>query len=153
MSEKIELKDILGAIDLNAKCLWDELTEEQRKSIPFFILNRFMSSAKSNKRQIQEHFVLTVNEFYNKNYFSTHKHPKLQWLLLCSCAHETGNVFYHEYIKTEKGKNSKLKLLEALHPDHKITDLETLAQINSLKAIIELAKDHGWDDEKLKKYL
>ena len=43
MSEKLELKDILGALDLGAREVWDELSEEQKKSVAFFLLNRYMS--------------------------------------------------------------------------------------------------------------
>jgi len=150
---KLELKDILGAIDLNAKTLWDELDEEQRKSIPFYILNRFISNVKSNKREVQEHFVLAVNEYYNKNYFSLYKHPKLQWLLLCCCAYENNQVFFHEYIKLEKAKNPKIKILEALYPKHKISDIEVMSNLNTLKEVMRLAQDHGWDDKKIKEYL
>ena len=66
MSEKIELKDKLGAVDMNYKGLWDELDDTQRKSLKseLFILNRYVSSAKGQSRNIQEHFVLTVNEFF-----------------------------------------------------------------------------------------
>ena len=148
--DKLELKDILGAIDLNAKTLYDELNEEQKKSIPFFILNRFISNVKSNNKDIQEHFVLAVNEYYNKNYFSLYQHPKLQWLLLCCCAYETKKPFYHEYIKVEKEMNPKLRILEKLYPKHKLSDLEAMSKINTLKDIMLLAGDHGWDEKKIK---
>ena len=60
MSEKLELKDILGALDLGAREVWDELSEEQKKSVAFFLLNRYMSSVKSTNRDLQEHFVLAI---------------------------------------------------------------------------------------------
>jgi len=64
MSEKIELKEKLAAIDVGYKGLWDEMTDEQQKALKgeFFILNRFISNVKGQSREIQEHFVLTVNE-------------------------------------------------------------------------------------------
>jgi len=161
MSNKLELKDILSAIDQGGKDIWDLLDEEQRKSINLFTLNRFVSSVNldrsrlsdSKKREIQEHYVLSVNEFYNKRYFSLHKHPKLLWLLLCICAHDTKTPYFHEYIRTEKEKNPKQKILEALYPKTKLSDIETMSQLNSLKEIMQLAKDHGWDDNKIKEYL
>ena len=55
MSEKLELKDVLGALDLGAREVWDELSEEQKKSVAFFLLNRYMSSVKSTNRDLQEH--------------------------------------------------------------------------------------------------
>ena len=44
MSEKIPIKDILAAIDTGSKEIWDELTSDQQKAIPFFLLNRYVSS-------------------------------------------------------------------------------------------------------------
>jgi len=150
---KLELKEVLSAIDQGGKDIWDLLDDEQKKGIGFFTLNRFISSVKTKNRQVQEHFVVTVNEYYNKNYFSLYQHPKLQWLILCSCYYETKQVYFHEYIKLEKGKNNKVKILEKLYPNHKMSDLETMAQLNSLKEIMQLASDHGWDDAKIKEYL
>jgi hypothetical protein len=87
MSEKIELKEKLAAVDLYATDLWDSLTDEQKKSLKgeFFLLNRYVSNVKSNNRNHQEHFVLTVNEYFNKHWNTLQKHPKLLWRLLC-CA-------------------------------------------------------------------
>ena len=55
-------------LDLNLKNLWDEINDDQRKNLKqeFFILNRYISNVSSNKRDLQEHFVLTVNEYFNK---------------------------------------------------------------------------------------
>ena len=39
----LKLNDILAAVDLNGKEVWDDLTEEQRKSVVFFTLNRYIS--------------------------------------------------------------------------------------------------------------
>jgi hypothetical protein len=36
MSEKLSIKDETAAIDLGARDLWDNLTEEQQKTISFF---------------------------------------------------------------------------------------------------------------------
>ena len=82
MADKLPLKDILGAIDMNAKEVWDELTDEQRKSVSFFLLNRYCSVVKG-KRESQELAVFKTNEYYNKNYFTVAKHQKLLWQLLC----------------------------------------------------------------------
>ncbi|NBR60143.1 MAG: hypothetical protein EBT86_00565 [Actinobacteria bacterium] len=150
---KLELKDILSALDQNGKDIWDLLDDEQKKAIPFFVLNRFMSSVKTNSREVQEHYVLATNEYYNKHYFSLYQHPKLLWLLLCSCSYDNDKTYFHEYIRLEKDKNVKLKILEKLYPKKKIDDLETLSHLNSLKEIMELAKDHGWNDKEIQEYL
>ena len=62
MADKLPLKDILGAIDMNAKEVWDELTDEQRKAVSFFLLNRYCSVVKG-KREAQELAVFKTNEY------------------------------------------------------------------------------------------
>ena len=79
MNEKIELKEKLAAVDLNVKSLWDEISDDQRKALKseFFILNRYVSSVKTTDKNLQEHFLLTVNEYFNKHWNTLQKHPKL----------------------------------------------------------------------------
>jgi hypothetical protein len=149
----LELKDILAAIDLGAKDLWDQFDDDQKKCVSFFTLNRFISSVRSGKREVQEHFVLAVNEYYNKHYFSLSKHPKLLWMLLCCCAYENKGIFFHEYIRLDKNKTQKTKILEKLYPTHKLADIETMSNLYTLKEVMELAGDHGWDDKTIKEHL
>ena len=60
--------DMIPAVDLGLKDLWDAATEDGRKEIKgdFWNLNRYISNVKSSNRELQEHFVLTTNEYYNK---------------------------------------------------------------------------------------
>jgi hypothetical protein len=151
---KLELKDILSAIDQGGKDIWDMLDDEQKKSVSFFLLNRYISSVKTSKRNVQEHFVLSVNEYYNKHFFTLSKHPKLLWQLLCLCSYETKQEFFHEWIgyKHKKVEKKKVKFLQKIYPDLKNDDIETLATINSTKELKQLAIDLGWDDQEIKEY-
>ena len=58
-------KDIIPCVDQGIKELWDAATEEGRKEIKgdFWNLTRYISSVKSSNRELQEHFILTVNEY------------------------------------------------------------------------------------------
>jgi hypothetical protein len=104
MSEKLELKEKLAAIDVGARDLWDEVSDEERKRIKgeFFIINRYISNVKTGNRDIQEHFVLAVNEYFNKHWYVLQSHPKLLWQLICMCSHESKNIFFHEWIGSKK---------------------------------------------------
>ena len=73
---KLPLKDILAAIDMGAKEIWDELSDDERKQVSFYLLNRYVSSQKGN-RDKQELAVFKTNEYYNKNFFNLQKHKKL----------------------------------------------------------------------------
>jgi hypothetical protein len=144
-------KEIIPAVDLGMKDLWDAATDEGRKEIKgdFWNLNRYISNVKSTNRELQEHFLLTTNEFYNKNWALIQKHPKLVWQTLCLCSHETKKTYFHEWIPLKKAKNKKVEFLAGLFPDMKMADVETLAAITTDKEIKEYAKDLGWDKKQI----
>jgi hypothetical protein len=158
MSDKIELKEKIAFVDMNVRDAWDEMTEEQRKSLKseYFILNRYISSAKDNNRDIQEHFVLTVNQYFNKNWNDLQKHPKLLWLLLCMCSWNGEKTFFHEWIGHKKKTGTggkKLKFLEEIYPNRKRDELELLAKISTDKEVKDLARNHGLDEATIAKKL
>ncbi len=157
MSDKIELKEKLAAIDLGAKNFWDDLNDEQRKSLKsdFYLLNRYVSNVKSSDPELQAHFVITVNEYFNKHWNTLQKHPKLLWQLLCMCSHESKKLFYHEWLgfKHKKASNKSVKFLSEIYPNKKIDELELLSIINTEKEFKELAKLHGYDDKQIEKLL
>jgi hypothetical protein len=157
MSDKIELKEKIAFVDMNLRSAWDEMTDDQRKSLKseYFILNRYISNVKSNKRDIQEHFVLTVNEYFNKHWNLLQKHPKLLWLLLCMCNYNGETTFYHEWIgfKRKTGGNKRTKFLEELYPNRKKDEIELLAAISTDKDIKELARKYGMDEATIAKKL
>lgn len=151
---KVELKEKLAAVDLGAKDLWDELDDANKKALKseLFILNRYVSSAKGQPREVQEHFVLAVNEYFNKHWNTLQKHPKLLWQLLCLCSHESKKVFFHEWIgfKKKKGDTKRLKFLLQVYPSRKQDELEMQAQLMDLKDFKDLAKDLGYSDKEIK---
>jgi hypothetical protein len=155
MSEKIELKDKLAAVDMNYKGLWDELDADQQKALKseFFILNRYISNVNSNKRDLQEHYVLTVNEYFNKNWYVLQKHPKLLWQLLCMCGHESQQIFFHQWLgfKKKQSGNKIGKFLLELYPEKKLDEIELLSNIMTLAEAKTLAQQHGYDDKQISK--
>lgn len=155
MTEKVALKDVLACVDSNHKGLWLEIDDSQRKALKqeFFILNRYISNAKTSNREMQEHFVLTVNEFYNKNWNILQKHPQLLWQLLCMCGHESRQLFYHEWIgfKKKTGNNKIENFLLSIYPDKKQDEVELLASITTSAEIKALAIDHGYDKKQVAK--
>ena len=145
MADKLTLKEILAAVDMDAKYLWDELTDDQRKSIVFFTLNRYISNVEGS-REMQEHFALLANERFNKNLFLfLSKHPKLCWQLACSCSHESKDIKFHPWLKLKKEKDKKADFLAELFPTMKRVDVEALSAITTDKEIKEYCKSLGWD--------
>ena len=153
---KIELKEKLAAVDLNAKDLWDEIDDDQRKALEqeLYVLDRYISNVKGQSRDKQEHFVLAVNEYFNKNWSVLQKHPKLLWMLLCMCNYDGKSVFFHEWIgfKKKKGETKSLKFLQELYPSKKADELELMSQLYTTKELKALAEAQCWDDKKIAKY-
>lgn len=151
---KVELKEKLAAVDLGAKTLWNELDDANKKALKseLFILNRYISNVKGQPREIQEHFVVTVNEYFNKHWNTLQKHPNLLWQLLCMCSHDSRKVFFHEWIgfKKKKGDTKRLKFLLSVYPSKKQDELEMMSQLMDLKDLKQLAKDFGYSDKDIK---
>ena len=141
--QKLPIKDILAAIDMGAKNVWDEITDDERKQVSFWLLNRYVSSVQGN-RDKQELAIFKTNEYYNKNYMEVSKHQKLQWQLLCMSG-ATGKIEYHPWIgfkKKTQDTNKLIKVLKQIYPNMKQDEVELLARISSKSEIKKLAEDY-----------
>ena len=155
MSDKLTIKDETAAIDMGAKNLWDEFTDDQRKQISFFLLNRYASSIKTTNREAQELAVFKTNEYFNKHFFSISKHPKLLWYLVCMCGNDEKKIYFHEWIASKKktGDSKVHKFLESIYPDMKDDELELKSMLMDTKEAKELARDLGMSEAEIKKIL
>lgn len=113
VDEKFEKQDFdlfeaLAALDKKDYKYYDRLTEEQRKKFVPFMMTIWFSAVKGNV-EYQQYYVLSTNEFANKYMFNENvqKHPKLQWLMLCSSG--VGSKQFHQWIPHIKERVSKLK--------------------------------------------
>lgn len=108
--EKIDfdLFEALAAIDRKDFGYYDRLTDEQKKEFSPYMMTQWVSSVKANI-QIQEYYLLATNDYANKYLFNEviQKHPKLQWMILCSIG--LGSKQFHTWIPQIKERVSKLK--------------------------------------------
>ena len=151
---KLPLKDILGAIDMGAMSVWDELNDEEKKQINFWLLNRYASSVQGN-REAQELAIFKTNEYYNKHYNTIRKESKLLWMLLCLTANDKKSLRFHKWLGLKYGKSSSkiINLLGSIYPNAKNEELEMLASMNTKKDLKELGIQHGYDEKELDKVL
>lgn len=146
--DKLTLADILPYLDRNKKDQWSKFSDTEKKSVSFWLLNRYISSVKGSRSE-QAAAVQKTNFIYNMNWnvLGT-KHPELQWQLMC-VACNTKKKEYHEWIgqkKKEGNDTGKIfKFLKELYPLMKIEEVELLAKISTKKEIRELARDMGHD--------
>ena len=105
----IDLFDVLAAMDKKDYGYYDKLTEEQKKKFVPYMMVLWMSCIKGAEG-IARYYVMSTNEYANKYLFNENvqKHPKLQWLMLCSASPGLGKQF-HQWIPHIKEKVSKLK--------------------------------------------
>ena len=147
MNTKIPVKDVLAAIDMNAKSVWKELDDDQKKSVSFWLLNRYASSV-AGKREKQELAVLKTNEYYNKNYMVISNHHELQWQLLCLCGN-TGKIEFHKWQGLKSNVTNVTtkfeKILTKIYPERKADEIELLAKLSTEEEIKQLIEDHALD--------
>jgi hypothetical protein len=151
-------KEIIPAVDMKIFDLWDATTDDGRKEIKgdLFNLNRYISNVKHSNPEIQQHFVLTVNEYYNKNWPDLQKHPKLLWMLLCLCSYDGETTFFHEWLplkRTKSSDNKRVQFLAEFYPNMKDADLETMAAMMTDKELKQLGRDYGLEDSEITKRL
>ena len=144
-------KDMIPAVDMGMKELWDAASEEGRKEIKgdLWNLNRYISSVKTNSRELKEHYLLTTNEYYNKHWYDIQKHPKICWMTLCLTSHDDKKTQFHEWIPLKKESSPKEVFLSNLFPTMKISDIELLAAITTKEEIKRYCEDLGWDKKQI----
>lgn len=149
IDEKFEKQDFdlfeaLAAIDRKDYGYYDRLTEEQKKKFSPFMMIKWLSGVKASL-PVQQYHILSTNEFANKHLFNEHiyKNPKLQWLMLCASGLGQGKQF-HQYIKSkDMDKDEKIKFLEIVYPNMKLSDIQTLSKLITIKDIEKYIDDNG----------
>lgn len=152
--EKLDLKQILGCVDMGYKGAWKEFTDDEKKSVGFWLLNRYVSSIQGSRSK-QEDSVLKTNEYFNKHFNTIgvgkeKGHQELMWQLLCMSG-ATQKLEFHPYVgfKKKAESNSKaVKLIEQIYPNMKWDEVELLARLSSKKEIQQLADEHGIENFK-----
>jgi len=147
LAQKLPIKDVLAALDMNAKNIYNELDDNEKKQVAFWLLNRYMASVQGN-REKQELAVFKTNEYYNKNYNEIQsKHKNLLWQLLCISGN-TGKIEYHPWIGFKKktgGNNNAVNFLQKIYPNMKLDEIELLATQYTKKELKQLAEEYNID--------
>lgn len=143
-TDKLSLKQILGCVDMNYKGAWNEFNDEEKKSVSFWLLNRYVSNVGGGRAK-KERAVELVNENFNKHFNEIQaNHKQLLWQLLCTSS-ATGDIEYHQWQGFKKKKNVKsnnkaVKLLQGLYPAMKRDDIDVLATMYTDKEVKDLAE-------------
>jgi hypothetical protein len=149
--DKLNINNEMAQLDRKNREFYDELTDEERKKFSLYLMLRWSSAVQADAK-VQSYYVMSCNENLNKNYFTISKHPKLQWL--CATAVSPGiGTFKHQWIapkKREGTDNKATKFLREIYPLLKDDEIELLRKLNTKDDLKQLAREHGWDDKRIK---
>jgi hypothetical protein len=151
MSDKLDIANEMRQFDNKNREFYKELTDEELKKFSNYLMIRWGSSVVGGT-DLESYYLLSCNENLNKHFFELSRHPELQWLLATTVSPNMG-AFRHEWIKTKKREstsNKAVKFLREVYPHYSEDEIELLAKINDTATLKRLAKEHGWDDKKIK---
>ena len=134
----------MAQFDRKNRHFYDSLTDEERKKFSNYLMIRWGSSVQG-PRELQEFYVIAINERLNKHFFAVNRHPRLQWLMATSVSPGLGSQ-RHQWIapkKKDSANNEVKKALMELYPNMKMSDIDALAAVTDKKDIKEYLKQSG----------
>jgi hypothetical protein len=146
MSDKLNIANEMRQFDRKNRTFYDELTPEERKKFSNYLMIRW-GSAVEGSRDLQEFYVISCNERFNKHFFDLSKHPKLQWLCATTVSPDLG-THRHNWIapkKKESGASAKRKALQEIYPTYKDDEIDVMMQLVSQKEIDAYFRSAGQD--------
>jgi hypothetical protein len=151
MSEKVELAAVLAAIDLGETQFYRTLTDQQKKGVTFFTMNRYISWVDNDEEHMAT-AVLATNRYFNKHFFTLSNHPELLWQLACMTGNPEKEILNHRWVGLNKTTDSKLMtFLSKEFPDYSDRELELLVKKNSEDDILNFLYELGLSDSAAKK--
>ena len=152
---KLDVFEVIGMVDKNYREYYHDIPEEEQKALKasLFTLIRWISGVEGKSEDLQAHYVMTVNEYFNKHFFTLSNHPELLWRLLCLCSYND-KVHRRTWFKGKiAAKNKKEAFLMELYPNHKPDEISLMSKVMSDEDIIQLAMDLGYEDKEVMKIL
>ena len=151
--DKLNIAYEMACFDSKDRNFFDNLTEEEKKKFSPFMMIRWGATVEGDLAS-QVLYLMATNECLNINFFdiSTKEHKKLQWLMATTVSPNDGKK-YHKWLsarKKDKTNTKAEKFLEELYPDLKSDEIKLLAKINDKDDFKRLAREHGWDDKRIK---
>jgi hypothetical protein len=150
--QDFDLFDALTAIDKKDYSYYDRLTPEQQKKFVPFMMIHWISAVKASS-DVQSYYLQSTEYHANKYLFNeaVHKHPKLQWLMLCAASPGLGKQF-HQWIPHIRERVTRLldspkqkeikEYFKKIYPKTNDGDLTLLSEVyvDSHKKKMYLAK-------------
>lgn len=147
---KIDLFKMMAAIDRGDSKFLESLSEEERKTFGGWTEMIWASAVKNT--DMAPFYIEMLNEYVNKNMSALNKHPELLFKLMTVVG--MGDTFKHEWVGVPQAhKKSKIQqFLSELYPGASRSDLELMEQINDKNDLKDLARQHNYPENDIKKW-
>lgn len=146
--EKLDIFEVLAAIDRKDRGYYDRLSEHMRKQIPYVVIMRWLSDTQGIP-ELQHWYLASVNQYANINLHNVPsddqgaRHDKLTWLSLTAASPGMGKQ-RHGWIGLKKlDDDPRLAFFRKQFPALKEDDIELLAKLNSDDDIKKYARISG----------
>lgn len=134
--DKLNIANEMTQFDRKNRDFYLDLTVEEKKKYSNYLMIRWGSAVQGN-RDLQEFYLISCNQRFNRHFFAINRHPQLQWLCATTVSPDLGSQ-RHVWIapkKREAGASGMKKQLAELYPHLKDDELAVLATITTKKDI------------------
>jgi hypothetical protein len=142
--DRLSIANEMSQFDCKNRQFYNELTDEERKKFSNYLMIRW-GSAVQGSPELQEFYLISCNERFNKHFFAINRHPKLQWLCATTVSPGMG-THRHQWIapKKKEGNTSAVrKQLAELYPNMKSDELDIMSTITTKKELDTYLKEMG----------
>ena len=146
---KLPIDRVMAAIDYRKGNFYSELNADDTKALSTYMAQRWASQVQG-EREVQEHYLITINELSNLDYIATTSaHEELRWRTMALVG--LGKKLRHEFIPPKGQKKDKLTnwLIEQF-PHMKNDEIELFRPLNGDDVLenIAVVKNTGNKDLK-----
>lgn len=151
------IKQEMNAIDKRQMDFWKNLSPEEQKGLSMWVLMRWASTVDSNVREIEEHYLVMINELVNVH-FNLMRHDPDWQLRLMQCV-GIGTSQKHDWIKPMKKKSATSKrpklyaLFEQENPHLNHQEIELLISKHTEDELKEWLMGFGMSDKDIRAHL
>jgi hypothetical protein len=146
---KLPIDQVLAAVDQRNGEYYNKLSDEDRKALSTYMIQRWASQVQGS-RDVQEHYLITVNDLSNIDYNATRStHEEMRWRVLALVG--LGQKLRHEFIPPKGAKKDKLSLwLIEQFPHLGDEEIELFRNLNDPSVLEDMAIAKNTGEKQIK---
>lgn len=151
-NKKLIIWEVCNSVDERDINFYDNLSDEQKKSLTMYPLLRWVSSVDSRNVFMLEYYIQMSNEV-NEHFWELQKYPDLIWKMLANCG--VGSKQKHKWIPKSKNisKTPKIdELLFILYPEANYEEIGIVRNKLNKEKFETLMSEFGIQKSEIKKY-